>query len=63
MIANVGTLDRALRVVLGIALIALSATGQIGAWGYVGIVPLLTAAFRYCPLYSALGFSSRSMKR
>ena len=52
---NIGNLDRALRVVAGVALIALAATGRIGAWGYIGIVPLLTGIIAWCPLYRLLG--------
>ena len=36
-------------------LIALAATGTVGAWGYIGVVPLLTGLFRYCPAYSIFG--------
>lgn len=57
---NVGNLDRALRVLLGLVLIGLAAFGQIGVWGYLGIVPLLTGAVAMCPLYSLLGFSTKS---
>ena len=57
---NVGNLDRALRILLGIALIALAVFGKIGAWGYLGVVPLLTGAVAMCPLYSLLGFSTTS---
>ena len=57
---NVGHLDRLLRILAGIGLIALAATGLIGAWGYLGIVPLLTGIWAYCPLYSMLGISSCS---
>lgn len=55
MKANVGTLDRIVRIVVGIALIAAAATGTLGAWAYVGVVPLLTGLARVCPLYSVLG--------
>jgi uncharacterized membrane protein YfcA len=58
MKTNVGGIDRILRIVLGIALIALTLTGTIGVWGWIGVVPLLTAAFGFCPLYTVLGFSS-----
>lgn len=58
MKANVGTIDRAARVVIGIALIALAATGVIGVWGYIGVVPLVTAFIRFCPLYVVLGLST-----
>lgn len=63
MNANVGTIDRSLRIVAGIALIALAATGTIGYWGYVGVVPLFTGMFRFCPLYSALGLNTCGLKR
>jgi hypothetical protein len=55
---NVGGTDRILRVVLGLALIGMAAFGVIGAWGWIGLVPLLTAAMGYCPLYTVLGFST-----
>ncbi len=58
MKANVGGIDRVLRIVLGLALIALTLTGAIGAWGWIGLVPLATAALGFCPLYTVLGFSS-----
>jgi hypothetical protein len=57
---NVGNLDRALRVVAGLALIGLAAGGVIGAWGYLGIVPLLTGLAAWCPLYRVLGIRSTS---
>ncbi|RYF40846.1 MAG: DUF2892 domain-containing protein [Comamonadaceae bacterium] len=52
---NVGTLDRALRVGAGLLLIGLALAGVIGPWGYVGVVPLATGLFRFCPLYSLIG--------
>jgi len=58
MKVNVGTPDRALRVVAGIALIGLAAGGVIGAWGYIGIVPLLTGLLRFCPAYTLLGLNT-----
>ena len=62
MKANVGGIDRVLRIVLGLALIALTLTGAIGAWGWIGLVPLATAAMGFCPLYTMLGFSSCPVK-
>jgi hypothetical protein len=59
---NVGGVDRGLRVVAGLALIGLAATGTIGAWGWIGIVPLVTGAFSFCPLYSVLGMNTCPMK-
>ena len=62
MKTNVGGIDRILRVVIGLALIALTLTGAIGAWGWIGVVPLLTAAMGFCPLYTVLGFSTCPVK-
>ena len=58
MKANVGTIDRALRVALGIILIGLTVSGAIGVWGWIGIVPLATGIFRFCPAYSLLGIKT-----
>lgn len=57
---NVGNLDRALRLLAGLVLIGLAATGRIGLWGYVGIVPIVTGAWGFCPLYRVLGLSTTS---
>ncbi len=62
MKANVGTIDRVLRVTAGVVLIGLAATGQIGVWGYIGVVPVLTGLFRFCPVYPILGINTCSMK-
>lgn len=63
MKTNEGTMDRAARVVGGIALIALAATGTVGVWGWIGIVPLATGALGWCPLYTVLGFNTCPMKK
>jgi hypothetical protein len=63
MQTNVGGIDRILRAVIGLALIALTWAGTIGVWGWIGVVPLLTAALGFCPLYTMLGFSSCPMKK
>jgi hypothetical protein len=63
MKTNVGSIDRLARVVIGLLLITLAAMGTIGAWGWIGIVPLATAAFGFCPLYTVLGFSTCPMKK
>jgi hypothetical protein len=57
---NIGNVDRALRVVAGIALVGLAASGAIGAWGYVGIALVLTGVVALCPLYSLLGIATTS---
>lgn len=55
MTANVGTIDRVLRVIVGLALLSLVFVGPQSLWGLVGIVPLLTGLVRVCPLYTLLG--------
>lgn len=62
MKSNVGGIDRIARITLGIALIGLAATGTIGVWGWIGIVPLATGLLKTCPLYSMLGFSTCPLK-
>ena len=63
MKSNVGGIDRILRIVVGLVLIGLAVTGHIGAWGWIGIVPVITGALGTCPLYSMLGFSTCPMSR
>lgn len=58
MQANIGTVDRVLRVVIGLILIGLAATGRVGAWGWIGILPLLTGIVRVCPAYSIFGVTT-----
>ena len=60
MKANIGNLDRIVRIGVGVVLLGLTATGTIGAWGYIGILPLLTGLVRICPAYSLLGINSCS---
>jgi len=60
---NAGGLDRGLRVVAGLALIALTLTGVIGAWGWIGIVAVLTGAVGFCAAYTLLGINTCPMKR
>jgi Protein of unknown function (DUF2892) len=63
MKTNVGMIDRLLRAGLGVLLIALTLTGTIGVWGWIGLVPLATAALSYCPLYQLLGFSTCPLQK
>ena len=58
MKANVGTIDRTLRIIIGIALIGLSLAGAIGVWGRIGLLPLATGIFRFCPAYTLLGIKT-----
>jgi hypothetical protein len=55
---NEGNLDRAVRGIAGLVLVGLAATGTIGLWGWVGVVPLVTAALGWCPLYTMLGINT-----
>ena len=55
---NVGGIDRILRIVVGIVLSGLAATGTVGWWGWLGVVPLATGLFRFCPMYRLLGMST-----
>jgi len=55
---NVGGMDRIIRIVLGLALLGLTLTGNIGVWGWLGIVPLATGAIGWCPPYAILGIST-----
>jgi hypothetical protein len=68
MPVNVGTIDQYVRIVVGLALVAFALQDglPIQGWhwaGLIGLAPLLTAFFRSCPLYSALGFSTCSVRR
>ncbi len=58
MKTNEGTIDRALRILAGLVLIALAATGTVGVWGWIGVVPLATALLGWCPPYALLGIST-----
>ncbi len=60
---NVGGADRIIRIIAGLALIGLAATGTIGVWGYIGVVPLLTGVFKFCPGYALFGLSTCPMDK
>lgn len=62
MKSNVGGFDRIARIIAGLVLLALTLTGTIGVWGWVGVVPLVTGAFSFCPLYPLLGLSTCPVK-
>ena len=59
---NVGGLDRVLRIVVGLVLMVLAATGQVGAWGWLGAVVLATGVFSFCGLYTVLGLNTCPLK-
>ena len=60
---NVGGIDRILRILVGGGLVALAATGQVGWWGWRGVLPLATGLFRFCPAYPLLGINTCPLKR
>ncbi len=60
---NVGGIDRALRIVAGLALIGATLAGMIGTWGWIGVVPLVTGAFKFCPAYTLLGMNTCPMNQ
>lgn len=62
MTKNEGTVDRVLRVLVGLALIALVFFGPKTAWGWVGLVPLLTGLVGFCPLYRLFGINTCPVK-
>jgi hypothetical protein len=55
---NEHPIERGLRVIAGLALVGLAASGTVGAWGYIGVVPILTGLLGSCPLYTVLGMST-----
>lgn len=60
---NEGTIDRAIRIAAGLALLALTFTGPKTLWGLLGAVPLITGLAGTCPLYTILGFNTCPTKR
>ena len=62
MSKNEGTIDRVLRVVLGLVLLSLVFVGPQTWWGLIGLVPLVTGLIGSCPVYSILGISTCPMK-
>ena len=59
---NVGGIDRILRIVVGLVLVGLAATGSVGWWGWIGVVPLLTGLLGSCPAYKLLGMNTCPIK-
>lgn len=63
MAKNEGNMDRILRLTAGAALVGLAATGTVGIWGWIGVVPLATGAMGWCPLYSIFGINTCAVKQ
>lgn len=55
---NVGGVDKIIRIIVGLLLISLVFVGPKTAWGWVGLVPLLTGLFNFCPLYPLIGLNT-----
>jgi len=60
---NEGTVDRVLRVIVGLAVLSLAFLGPETAWGWVGLVPLVTGLAGTCPVYSILGINTCGIRR
>lgn len=60
---NEGTIDRALRVIVGLALIAIVFVGPQTPWGWIGLVPLATGLIGWCPAYTLLGIRTCPVKK
>ncbi len=58
MTRNVGTVDRVIRVIVGLILIAMVFWGPQTNWGWIGIIPLVTGLIGSCPAYKLLGLST-----
>lgn len=63
MKSNVGGVDKILRLITGLVLVGLAATGIIGLWGWLGLVPLITGLVGFCPVYPLLGINTCPLKK
>lgn len=55
---NEGKIDRIVRVIVGLGILSLAFAGPQTPWGYLGLVPLVTGAIGFCPLYKVFGFNT-----
>ncbi len=55
---NVGLIDRLVRAIIGLALLSLVFIGPQTPWGWIGLIPLITAAIGWCPLYTITGIKT-----
>ncbi|MGB4059902.1 MAG: DUF2892 domain-containing protein [Burkholderiaceae bacterium] len=63
MTPNVGGIDKILRIVVGLALIAATVMGKLPVWGYIGVVPLATGLMGWCALYPLIGLNTCPLKK
>ncbi len=62
MTINIGNIERIVRIAAGLILVGLAATGTVGWWGWLGLVPLATGLTGWCPPYAMLGISTCATK-
>ena len=63
MRVNIGRADKFIRIVIGALLLILAATGTLGLWAWIGIVPLATGLMGWCPAYALLGIKTDPAKK
>ncbi|MDR5875725.1 DUF2892 domain-containing protein [Halomonas sp. CUBES01] len=63
MKSNVGNIDKILRILVGLTLILLAILGTVGVWGWIGILPLATGLFNFCPAYKLIGINTCKLKK
>ncbi len=63
MKVNVGGFDKIARILAGVVLVGLAATGTVGVWGWIGVVPLATGLMGWCPAYTLFGMNTCPMKK
>ena len=59
---NVGNTERAIRIGGALILVVLAASGTVGLWGYLGLLPMITGAIGWCPPYAMLGINTCANK-
>lgn len=62
MKSNMGSIDRAVRIIVGLVLVGLALTQVVGWWGWIGIIPIVTGALGNCPAYSIIGVNTCGSK-
>jgi hypothetical protein len=62
MKTNIGNIERGIRVVAGLVLVILAATGTVGWWGWLGLLPMATGLMGWCPPYALLGINTCKVK-
>jgi len=60
---NVGGIDRAIRIIAGLALVGMAYTHTLGLWAWIGVIPLVTGIVGWCPAYKLAGINTCGMKK